>query len=351
MKNRTVSRIFILMPLGLVAFFGCNSNSKTSVGDQPVNVQVKIVHASGEKTQYYIGTTEESVSVSLSFMTTGMVEQVWVSEGQKVKKGEKLATLNPENYSQMYQMAMAKEDQAEDAYRRLSELHQKGSLPEIKFVEIESGLAQARAAAQIAKKNLADCELFAPADGIIGRRSLEPGENVTPMKPVLTLIDIRKVHVKISVPEKEIAGIQTGQPALIRVPALNDALFEGKVAEKGVMANLVSHNYEVKILVDNPGEKLIPGMANRVYLDKEDQGGKIAIPMRSVQSDENGNRYVYLADSRSGRAVKRIIHTGSLSGYEVVVTGGLQDGDRVIVEGYQQLVENCHIQIVKEDEN
>ncbi|MEI6454786.1 MAG: efflux RND transporter periplasmic adaptor subunit [bacterium] len=333
------------------AFTGCTGRSGSAIGDQPVRVRIAVITPVAESSKYYIGTIEASLSVPLSFMTTGMVEQVLVAEGSKVKKGQKLAILSDDNYRQTYQMAMAKENQAEDAYRRLSELYQKGSLPEIRYVEVQTGLEQAKAATQVARKNLADCELFAPADGIIGKRSLEAGENAVPLKTVMTLVDIRRVNVKISVPEKEIGHTTIGQEATIQLPALDDEIFRGKVSERGVVANPVSHTYDVRIMVENPAEKLMPGMIGRVYLGKSDPTAMIVIPLNTVLEDEKSGKYVYLADQASGKAIKRPVTTGPVRDFGVVITRGLSAGDHLIIEGYQQLNENVNIKIVGSNEN
>ncbi len=348
----TRKKIFIIMlPVGLLLLSGCAGRVGMDSAEQPVRVAIAVVAPETESSDYYIGTVEESSSVPLSFMTTGLVEQVLVSEGRKVKKGEKLAVLNNENYSQAYQIALAKENQAEDAYRRLSELFNKGSLPEIRFVEIQTSLDQARAATQVALKNLSYCELISPADGIIGKRTLEPGENVMPIKTVLTLIDIRQVKIKISVPEKEIPQILIGQIATIRLPALNEAMFTGKIKEKGVMANPISHTYDVRIMVDNQSERLMPGMIGRVYLDRPDRSALILIPLNAVQTDEEGRRFVYLADPIAKKALKQMIVTGTAQDLKVIVKDGLKTGDRLIVEGYQQLNDNDNIEIIGRDEN
>jgi RND family efflux transporter MFP subunit len=353
MKGKmTRKKIHIMMiPFSLLLLSGCTGRVGIDSAVQPVRVNVAVIAPVTESSDYYIGTVEESSSVPLSFMTTGMVEQVLVSEGRKVKKGEKLAVLNDENYSQAYQIALAKEKQAEDAYCRLSELFKKGSLPEIKFVEIQTSLDQARAATQVALKNLSYCELVSPAEGIIGKRTLEPGENVMPLKTVLTLIDIRQVKIKISVPEKEIPQILTSQIATIRLPALNEAIFTGKISEKGVMANPISHTYDVRIMVGNPSERLMPGMIGRVYLDRPDPAALILIPLNAVQTDEQGRRFVYLADPVAKKALKQIIVTATAQDLHVIVKDGLKTGDQLIVEGYQQLNENDNIEIIGRDEN
>ncbi len=163
-------------------------------------------------------------------------------EGTHVKKGQLLASLNSDNYRNALQLTAAKEKQAKDAYDRLSEVYKNGSLPEVKMVEMETGLEQANAAAQIATKNLADCKLYSPANGIIGKRSIEPGMNVIPGITVLTIVKIDKVFIRVSIPENEIVSTNVGQQALIRVPALKDHDFPGTDRTKrGHGKSIVAH--------------------------------------------------------------------------------------------------------------
>ena len=239
----------ILMGLTTIALLwvtSCNNkNNRTSALVQgfPVRVQ-KVEFSSNQKPNYYVGIVEESVSVPVSFLTTGQVVKVYVTEGQKVKKGQLLAELNSSNYQSMYDMSLAKEKQAEDAFTRLSVLYKKGSLPEIKYIEIQTGVEQARSATQITLKNLNDCKLYAPMSGIIGKRSIEPGMGILPGISVMTLVKIDKVFIKVSVPENEISKIRTGQKAKISVAALDNEQFEGTIEEKGVMASPLSHTYD-----------------------------------------------------------------------------------------------------------
>jgi RND family efflux transporter MFP subunit len=128
----------------------------------------------------YIGTVEESTAVSLGFSGMGTVEQVFVSEGQQVRRGQTLATLNSATAQNALATAQASLQQAQDAFERLTKLHDNGSLPDIKFVEVETGLQKAKAMEAIARKNLDDCRLCAPVDGVVARRSAEPGANVAP---------------------------------------------------------------------------------------------------------------------------------------------------------------------------
>jgi len=129
-------------------------------------------------------------------------------------------------------MAFQKLQQAQDAYDRLKPMHENGTLPEIKWVEVETGLSQAKSATAIAKKGLDDTKLYAVTAGVIGKKSIQEGENVFPNITVFELFDISKVHVKIPVPEDEISSFKKGDQATITVGAISKTI-NGIVREIG----------------------------------------------------------------------------------------------------------------------
>src|SRR5512133_1971947 len=178
-----------LILLIIILTSGCKNISEMDEKPEPV-IPVKIYTVRSQPTiemQNYIGTVEETQSIPLSFLTAGTIENVLADEGDIVHKGQLLAVLNSVSYQNAAQAAIAKEKQADDAYKRLSKVYKNGSLPEVKMIEIETGLEPARSASRIAVKNLEDCKLYSPVSGVIGRRSVEPGMNVVPGSPVFTI--------------------------------------------------------------------------------------------------------------------------------------------------------------------
>ncbi len=347
MNNKLI--LIGLASISLLWMTGCNEKKdQNSEPEKGYPVKVEKISLSNEGNQNsYVGIVEESVSVPVSFLTMGQVERVYVTEGQRVRKGQLLAELNSSNYQSMYQMALSKEKQAEDAYNRLSDLYKKGSLPEIKYIEIQTGVDQARSTTEMALKNLNDCKLFAPMDGVIGKRSIEPGMSIMPAITVLKLVKIDKVFVKVSIPENEISKIKTGDRAKLSVKALNDEQFEGSITEIGVIANLLSHTYDIKIAISNPQEKLMPGMVCKVAILNNTSTGQVVIPSNVIQINEKNQKYVYIADANTNKVIKKYVEVGSPYNNGIIITNGLQINDQLIIEGYQKISENTTIQIVK----
>nr|WP_321377778.1 efflux RND transporter periplasmic adaptor subunit [uncultured Bacteroides sp.] len=341
MKKR--EQVYALALLFLVV--SCKGKKEEATADEAIPVKVETVStttAAGEHN--YVGTVEENTGSSLSFSVMGTVEKVLVTEGQSVSKGQLLAVLNKATLMNTYNAAHSSLKQAQDAYKRLTQLHESGSLPEIKYVEIQTQLQQAEATESIAKKNLRDCNLYAPFSGVIARKSIDPGMNVVLGFESIKLVTIDKVNVKVSVPENEIARVKKGATAQVDVAALDHKSFEGKIDEKGVIANPLSHTYEIKVKLNNPHRELMPGMVCEVYISSSDQQqGGILVPNSAIQILDSGERFVWLA--KNGKATRRIVGTGALTNQGVVVTSGLSSGDQVIVEGNQKVSEGMKITV------
>ncbi len=339
------------LPVGAILFAGCTSGVQNKESEnQQGAVRVKVHQIgtnAGNVGQSYIATIEESVLIPLSFLTTGTVDKVLVDEGQSVNQGQLLAVLNSDYAQNSYQIAFSKQNQAQDAYNRLEPVYRKGSLPEVKFVEIQTGLEMAKSAVLMSKKNLADCKLHAPTSGIIGKRMLEPGMSILPGITVFRLVKIEKVNVIIPVPENEIATMEKGQKSQVQVSALGDQKFEGEVKEIGVLSNPLSHTYMVKVELNNPDKKLRPGMVCKVIISNSLLENRIIIPLASVQIDGNGGKYVFVANPETNKASKKLVQAGSLASNGVVIRNGLSVGDLVITEGYQKINENSTIQIIQ----
>jgi RND family efflux transporter MFP subunit len=344
MKNNNILIHLLLIGITL-SIFGC-SNHSTDQGSNAIRVEVEQAKiADGAQDIAYSGTIEESVTIPLSFSSIGTVSQVFVSEGSAVKKGQLLATLDSTTYRNAYAMAHSTEQQAEDAYNRLTPMHKNGNLPEIKYVEVETGLQQAKAAAAIARKSLDDCNLYATTDGFVGRRSIDPGMATVPGIASITLVKIAKVYARVSVPENEIALIKKGNKAKIMIGALGNQVHTGTVEETGVVADPLAHSYRIKIGIENKNLEIKPGMICNVTLENIDAPRGVVVPAGAVMVDETGKNFVYVISSQH-RASRKNVITGSLLNNGIEIIDGVQANESVVVKGQHKLVDNALVQIV-----
>ena len=324
MMNAKHCSIAVLCCLALMTT-GCGQQEVRD--SQPIKVaviKVKPAVFSGE--QAYSGTIEEASGSTLSFPVAGTVQQIPVVAGQRIAKGEVIAVLDEAALRSTYEAASASLAQAEDAWRRMKQLHE-----------------QAQSVEAISKKNLDDGRLYAPFAGVISEKSVEVGHNVMPGQPVVRLVAVDHVKVCISVPENEISHISTGLPVNVSVPALDGKTFSGKIVEKGIVAQPLSRSYEVKALVDNSSGELMPGMICSVGIDGGEADTAVILPAPVIQTDERNRTFVWVNDS--GKARKRTVETGALVRDGVMIASGISTGDEVIVEGQQKVSEGMDITV------
>lgn len=336
----------LILCLASFLLVACGSKQQTAE-EETISVKIESVTPSSNYSQLpYVGVVEEESSTSVSFTGMAMLKTLTVSEGQSVRRGQLLAVIDETRARNTLMTTKAALDQALDAQARMKLLHETQSLPDMKWVEVESKVQQAQSAYDIAKKNLEDCRIFAPVSGVVGTKIMNVGETVLPTEPVLTILSIDRVKVRVSIPEREISDIESGTPTQITVDALQGETFQGGRIEKGVSADALTHTYDIRISVPNPGHRLLPGMVARVTMGKKGfEEKKITLPVQSVQ--ETSDKQLFVWTAKNGKAHRTNVTIGQATGNRVVIESGLTEGDKVIVEGYQKVGEGTPVVEVK----
>lgn len=327
------------------------SSKKEEKTVEPITVTTEVAAASSDYLdKTYVGTIEAKATTAVSFVGSGTMAKLYVSEGQRVGKGQLLAELDATQNNNMLAAAKASMAQANDALARMKQLHDAGSLPDMKWIEVQSQVAQAESQLRIAEKALADCKLIAPVSGVVGSVMFQAGSTVLTSEPVLTLVDISSVKVRVSIPEREIASVSAHTRSFIHVDALGRS-YEGGSIEKGISADAMTHTYDIKINVPNGDGKLLPGMIANVKMATNSVNANgttvtsvrsaITVPIRCIQQAADGQRFVWL--NNGGKAHRQDITIGDTYGNRVIIAEGLKGGESVIVEGYQKVGEGTEI--------
>lgn len=345
----------------LVAVAICSCGSKDPE-QKSQTVRVKVMTVGSEQVNgehAYSGTVEEESGVSLSFPIAGTLQTINVDEGQTVSAGQLIATVDgaTENSSKasahaVTEQARAALHKAQDSYNRAKRLHEGGVISDSKWVEAQTALDAAREAVssaaaleKISDKGTADTRLTAPFGGYVSQKTVEVGQNVIPGQMVVKLVHIDRVKVKISIPEEEIDKVHNGETMMIRCAAAGGADLYGKVVERGVEADPLSRTYDVKLLVDNPGHGLLPGMICDVYTSFTRGQQSVFVPANVVQINPDNRMFVWVV--KNGRATKRLINFVADTSQGVRVSGGLEPGDQLIVSGQQKVSEGTKCEIIR----
>ena len=349
----------------LSTFLSCGRKAaKPAQTVAPIPVRVQVVGEQTSVAQHtYVGTIEEERRVPLSVETGGQVLEVACRMGERVQKGEVLLCVDSASAIDAREAARATLRQAEDAYRRVTEVHGAGGVTEQQLIEVETKLAQARSMAAMAERRVENCVLRSPSAGVVGEVHVAEGQMLSPMTPAMTLYIVDRLYVTFSVPESEVAEITVGDMGSMEVPAIEQGAklvptcresqtcpdlsgeqglstsFPVRVVEKGMKANALSHAYPVRAEVLKK-DRLLPGMVGKVRMQGQQSEG-VVIPAACVQVTTEG-KSVWVVQEDSA-AVRRLIQIGQYVPNGVLVTDGLQTGDRVVTDGFQKLYKGAKI--------
>ncbi len=290
-----------------------------------------------------IGVIEESQSLSLSFRTAGSVSAVYAKEGGFVNKGQLLAEIDKESLQSAYDAASSTLEQAEDAMDRMEKLYNAGALPEIQWIEVQSKVQTARSMEVMARKSLEAAQLKAPAPGLIIQRSIETGENVMPGVSVFKLVDIDRVDAVFAVSEEIVADIHEGDPVKVILKTTGDE-YEGKVISRKLKGDILSHTFDVRVSIANPGHELLPGMICKAQLASTGSEESIVIPQQAVLLNYDNSRFVWTVSE--GKACLTPVMTGKAVNGGVEILSGLTEGNVVVVKGMQKISEGMTVKSV-----
>jgi len=345
--NRSVFKaaVFISVPLLLV---GCGGTKSVSNPVPPPVTVREVAIIAVPRAISVSGVLEAGIEVELGFEVGGRIKEMPLHEGQAVRQGQVLATLDATDLKHALAIAEAKLGEIEAEHGRLSRLYAKGSLTRHDFGRIESALAEARANAEILRDQVAHTVLRSTLDGIVSHRRVEKGTVVAPGLPVVAIIAVDHIKAAVAVPESDISAVALGQEAEVEIPALGGQLFSGRVEGIQPVAAVLSRTFKVTIGLDNPEGVLRPGTVALARIRVDGEAQSATVPGQAILTTPEGSPFVYLMQGDGTSVSRRPVAVGGLQGIEVIVTEGLDAGDLVVVGGQHRLSDGSVVSVVTE---
>ncbi len=353
----------------VLIFFVLASCSQGKGKEQPAPNAVpiktgKVRHVQAREFVSVSGTVvSPDAPVPVAFLVAGKVIEVAPREGDYVKKGQLLAVIDPIDYKLSLQAASAQAGQAkvslnrsQDEYARMKFMYESRSLAENDFEKYKAAWLSARqqvdqaiANQKLAQKRLSDASLYAPADGFISRRSIEPGQTASPGLPVFEIVKLDPVEINVGVPETDIHLVRLGQTASVTIPALPTESFEGKVRVINVSADPNTRTYMTRIVVPNPAHILRVGMVAEARIMGDKAVDLMTLPAETVMSDPQGATIVFVYYPEQGRAYAKRVETGVVYGREIAIKSGLSGDEAVVFAGQEKLRDGTVVSLVGEN--
>ena len=285
------------------------------------------------------------------FLVSGKVLSVGPREGEYVKKGQVLASIDPTDYRLPLAAAKAQADQArvgyeraEDEFKRMKMLYDSKSLAPNDFQKYKAAYDSARqqyeqavASEKLSRKHLTDGTLYAPTSGYIAKRSIEPGDTASPGRVAFEIVQMDPVEVNVGVPETDVRLVKIGQKAAITVPALPGKSFEGTVRVINVSADPSTRTYMTRIAVANREHQLRVGMVAEATIRGDKMVSMATLPGDAVVRDPQGATQVYVYYPDQKRVYTKRVEIGAAVNRNVEIKSGLSGNELIVLAGQTKL--------------
>lgn len=340
MNSRQKWAAFMAASLVFFAFSSCakkvTQNSESApAADDPLPVSVRVVEESGfSVTGEYFGAVQPIVGATLIAPAGGRVEALRVRDGDRVKTGDSLGAVALEKAEAQYRTAVLNERIAGDSYRRQKEFFASGSAAKIAVDQAELAWNGAKSALLQAEEILRGARCESPLDGTVLSRKIALYDELPPGSPTFTVGDLSRLTVEIGIPEADIGGVSVGDTAILTFSAYPELEMSGTLSRIDRELSARTLTFRAEVVVDNPGERILPGVTAKVALPRRLAEKALVVPSESLLNASDGS-YVMLARKEGTAWVARraIVSTGPSDAGSTVIAGGLSRGDLLIIEG------------------
>lgn len=344
LKSRFLSPV-VWAALGSLFLVACSRPEiDTSEVVRPVRV-LELQSSGSTFEESFPGQIEPRFQASLSFQVGGKLVNRLVDVGDRVKKGQVLAKLDPQDLSLALQAAQAQFDAANTEYLQLqTDLERAKTLKEKNFIsqaELDrrqlaldaatSRLSQARAQLSTQSNQRQYGDLRAPNDGVISMVYAQAGQVVPAGQAIVQWANEKEVQVSMAVPEGRVTNIEVGQPAKVLLWS-DEQVLPAKVREVSPVADPLTRTYSVLLDVDDAGKKSRFGMSATVQFSKVAKADVFKLPISALVAEHTG-AFVWVFDEEQGVVSKRVVQPYEVSESDFLVKEGLNNGELIVTAG------------------
>jgi RND family efflux transporter MFP subunit len=361
--NKLIFKIFLLV----LTLYSLGCSRKEQPKEEVLRPVKYMVVGSNNLNQVrtFSGNAKAGNEIELSFRESGVIQNINVSKGDRVKKGQLIARLDNIEANLDFERAITEVNRTESAMNtakaeldRVKLLYEKGSTPLKEYQSAQDRYQNALSQFEAAKRNreikrsrLNYGLIYSPSDGIIANTIGKVNERVQTGHVFAILNAGEQIKVGLDIPENTINELTLGLNATIQFSTLGEEVFTGTVVEISPIPASGAATYPVDVEVSNPTEKIRPGMAASVTFEfgsgNESKAQGIVVPITAVGEDAQGN-YVFLVeteDRKTGIAKKQTVEVGDFTANGFEITSGLNAGQLIATAGLQTLLDGQKVKL------
>lgn len=342
--------IFFLFIAAFITACGEKETKKeettSSIEETLIPVQLsKIESVNRSESIVASGLMASSEEAKLSFKIGGIIQSIHVKEGQKVRKGQVLASLNMTEIDAQVSQAKYSVEKAERDFKRVESMYKDTAATLEQMQNATTGFDVAKQNLQIAQFNRSYAQITSPIEGTVIKKMANEGELTGPGTPILFLTSNRQSDwvVRIGVSDKDWARLKVGDKAKVTLDAYPTETFTGSVTKLAPAADPMNKLYEIEVRIGSNGKRFASGLFAKVELKPVQNRSYTMVPIEAIVEGNGKDAFVYVLDD-SRKKVKRMpIQIGFVDGDKVLVTNGLNNISEVITSGSAFLTETSSV--------
>ena len=280
----------------------------------------------------------------------GTLQRVYVKAGDKVRKGQTLATIDDGGMSSQVAQLKTQAELAKTTYERRKRLWDQKIGSEIEYLSAKSNYEAAQSSVDQSSSQLGKSVIRAPFSGIIDDVIKDQGTVVAPGQgsEVFRIVNLSDMYIEVDVPETYLGDISRGKKAMVYFPVLRDSITT-EIRETGNFIKPSNRSFSVEIPVPNAKGNIKPNLSAKVSLNDYSKDEAILIPSSIISENAEGEQYVYIAEApnadKEAVAKKSIITTGKTQGGQIEVLTGIENGSHVIKEGARTVKDGQKVKV------
>jgi RND family efflux transporter MFP subunit len=292
------------------------------------------------------GFISSETEARLSFKTGGIIQRIYVEEGQSVAKGQLLATLNLTEINAQVEQAKEALEKAQRDYDRAKNLYRDTVATLEQFQNSLTGLNVAKQQYEMARFNLSYSEIRATADGKIVKKMVNEGEIVSAGMPVFftNAASTNDWLVKAGVADKDWARLQLGNVAQVKIDAYPDQTFSGVVSQLSQAPDALSGLYQVEIKLKPSAKALATGLFAKTEITPKTTANYLSVPVDAVIEGDGAKAFVFTVSDK--KAHKQAVNIGFMKDGKVMLTSGVDTSMQVITDGSAYLTDGATVKIM-----
>ncbi|MBO0342266.1 MAG: efflux RND transporter periplasmic adaptor subunit [Bacteroidota bacterium] len=281
---------------------------------------------------------------------SGTLNRVYVKEGQKVSKGQLLATIDDGGLSSQLAQLRTQAELSKTTFERQKRLWEQNIGSEIQYLQAKTNYEAQQSAVKQMESQVGKSSIRAPFAGIIDDVIKDEGTVVSPGPgaEVFRIVNLSNMYIEVEVPESHLPNVTAGKDVKVYFPVLGDSVAT-KIRQTGNFINPSNRSFTAEIPVPSHEGKIKPNLTARVMINDYTSENAILIPQSILSENAEGEQYVFLVEADSVQndpvAKKVVIQTGKTQGDYVEVLSGINEGDAIIDEGARSVKEGQKVNI------